>query len=173
MNEYEKLNTEIAQLAQHIVKTCTERGFKIATAESCTGGLISGAITAVAGSSAVIELGVCSYSNRIKQLTLGVSEKTLKQHSEYSAECAEEMAQGVRRLGNADLAVATTGVAGPAGGTDEHPVGEVYIAVRCRERVHCKRFVFKAEGSDPRTSIRLQAVRKALMLLELMVMTEV
>lgn len=172
MKEYEKLNEEIAQLAQHIVKTCTERGFRVATAESCTGGLVSGAITAVSGSSSVIELGVCSYSNRIKQLTLGVSEKTLRQHSEYSAECAEEMAQGVRRLADSDFAVSTTGVAGPTGGTSEHPLGEVYIAVRSRERVHSKRFVFEGSGSDCRTSIRLQAVRKALMLLELMIMTE-
>lgn len=175
MNEYEKINVEIRQLAAHIVKTCAERGAKLCTAESCTGGLVSAAVTAVSGSSAVIELGVCSYSNRIKQLVLGVSEKTLAQYSEYSVQCAEEMAQGAMRLSGADFAVSTTGVAGPTGGSEQHPVGEVCIAVRSRERIHSKRYVFEAksgDGFDARDLIRAQAVRKALMLLELIIMTE-
>lgn len=175
MNEIEKINEEIRQLARHIVKTCAERGIKLTAAESCTGGLISAAVTAVSGSSAVTELGVCSYSNRIKQLVLGVSESTLAQYSEYSVQCAEEMARGALNLSGADLAVSTTGVAGPTGGTREHPVGEVCIAVRSRERVHSKRYVFEGkhgDGFDERDFIRAQAVRKALMLLELMIMTE-
>lgn len=175
MNEYEKLNEEIKQMAAHIVRICTERGVKIASAESCTGGLVSAAVTAVSGSSSVIELGVCSYSNRIKELVLGVSENTLAQHSEYSVQCAEEMALGAIRLSGADFAVSTTGVAGPTGGTELHPVGEVCIAVRSRERVHSKRYVFEAKSGDgygAREFIRAQAVRKALMLLELIIMTE-
>ncbi|MBE6900904.1 MAG: CinA family protein [Ruminococcaceae bacterium] len=175
MNDYEKINSEIKQLARHIVKTCGERGIKIATAESCTGGLVCAAVTAVSGSSSVIELGVCSYSNRIKQLVLGVSEGTLQQYSEYSIQCAEEMAKGALDLSGAALAVSTTGVAGPTGGTDEHPVGEVCIAVRSKERVHSKRYVFEVKSGsdyDERDYIRAQAVRKALMLLELMIMTE-
>ena len=175
MNEFEKVNSEIQQLARHIVKTCSERGFRLATAESCTGGLVSAAVTEVSGSSAVIELGVCSYSNRIKQQVLGVSEKTLAQHTEYSIQCAEEMAKGVMALSGADIAVSTTGVAGPTGGTEAHPVGEVCIAVRSRERVHSKRYVFESksgDGFDERDFIRAQATRKALMLLELIIMTE-
>lgn len=138
--------------------------------------MISAAITAVSGSSSVIELGVCSYSNRIKREILGVSEKTLTQFTEYSTQCAEEMALGVMKLSGADFGVATTGVAGPTGGSDEHPVGEVCIAVCSRKGMHSKRFVFdKATDGAPsgRDSIRAQAARKALMLLDLMIMTEI
>ncbi len=172
MNDYEKIISETEQLARHIVKICSERNKRIATAESCTGGLVSAAITAVSGSSSVIELGVCSYSNRIKRLVLGVSEATLGQYSEYSIQCAEEMAGGALKLSGADFAVSTTGVAGPTGGSELHPVGEVCIAVRSRDRVHSKRYVFEAGGDNPREYIRAQAVRKALMLLELIIMTE-
>lgn len=173
---YDQLEAEIAQLARHIVKTCTENKRQVSTAESCTGGMISAAITAVSGSSSVIELGVCSYSNRIKHEVLGVSEKTLEQYSEYSTQCAEEMALGVMRLAGADLGVATTGVAGPTGGSDEHPVGEVCIAVCSKKGMHSKRFVFdEATDGAPsgRDAIRTQATRKALMLLDLMIMTEI
>lgn len=138
--------------------------------------MISAAITAVSGSSSVIELGICSYSNRIKQQILGVSEKTLAQYSEYSTQCAEEMALGVMRLSGADFGVATTGVAGPTGGSYEHPVGEVCIAVCSKKGMHSKRFVFDkpTEGApSQRDDIRSQAARKALMLLDLMIMTEI
>ena len=173
---YDQLEAEIAQLARHIVKTCTENKRQVSTAESCTGGMISAAITAVSGSSSVIELGVCSYSNRIKHEVLGVSEKTLDEFTEYSTQCAEEMALGVMRLAGADYSVATTGVAGPTGGSDEHPVGEVCIAVCSKHGIHSKRYVFDelADGAPSiRDSVRAQAVRKALMLLDLKIMTEI
>lgn len=174
--DYNQLEAEIAQLARHIVKTCSDNRYQIATAESCTGGLISAAITAVSGSSSVIELGVCSYSNRIKQQMLGVSDKTLAEHTEYSTQCAEEMALGVMRLSGADFGVSTTGVAGPTGGSDEHPVGEVCIAVCSKHGIHSKRYVFDelSDGAPSvRDSVRAQAVRKALMLLDLKIMTEI
>ncbi len=175
-NEYIKIQSEISQLAQHIVKVCAEQGFKISAAESCTGGLISAAVTAVSGSSAVTELNVCSYSNRIKEQTLGVSTSTLKQFTEYSTQCAEEMARGVMKLAGADFGVSTTGVAGPTGGTEEHPIGEVCISVCCKLRTHSKRYVFESKsgsGFTARDYIRVCAVRKALMLLDLMIMTEI
>lgn len=149
------------ELAQRLVGLCAERGIKIATAESCTGGLISARITGVSGSSAVIELGICSYSNRIKHKILGVSEKTLESFSEYSAECAEEMAAGAMRASGADLAVSTTGVAGPGGGTSAHPVGEVYIGICARSSCEAKRFLFSGE----RELIRERAVYEALKML--------
>ncbi|MGN1120181.1 MAG: CinA family protein, partial [Oscillospiraceae bacterium] len=90
MDSYEKILSEIGQLANRAVTVCRENGYKLATAESCTGGMISAAITAVSGSSAVIELGVCSYSNRIKHDILGVSTAVLEAHTEYSLQCAEE-----------------------------------------------------------------------------------
>lgn len=173
-HNYSQLEIETAQLARHIVKICRERNKMISTAESCTGGMLSAAITAVSGSSSVIELGVCSYSNRIKQQMLGVKQKTLEQYTEYSTQCAEEMALGIMRLSGADYGVATTGVAGPTGGSDEHPVGEVCMAVCSRNRIHSKRFVFSEEylgAPSERDLIRAQAVRKALMLLDIMIMT--
>lgn len=155
----------ISGLSRQIVEICAERGFKASTAESCTGGMISAAITSVSGSSAVIELGVCSYSNRIKQELLGVSIHTLKTETEYSVDCAEEMAEGVLRLSGADFAVSTSGIAGPSGGTDDDPVGTVYICVCNKNKSIAERFEFPDTG---RNDIRAAATERALsMLLEL------
>lgn len=159
MNEkiYEK--TEFT--AQKLVTLCRENRIKVSTAESCTGGMISAEITSVSGSSSVIELGVCSYSNRIKSEILGVPEKTLAEFSEYSENCAKEMAIGAKRLSGADYAVSTTGVAGPTGDTPEHPVGEVFIAVCSENEVFAKRFLF--EGN--RETVRSKACETALEML--------
>lgn len=158
----EEYRAEISALSGKLVSECTARGLRISTAESCTGGLISGAVTAVSGSSAVIELGVCSYSNRIKHEVLGVSKDILEKYTEYSVQCAEAMADGVRRLSGADIAVSTTGVAGPTGGTAEHPVGEVCMAVSTADGCRGTRFLF---GQHSREEIRAMAVKKALELL--------
>lgn len=158
----EECYRDISELAARVVSECAERGVKISTAESCTGGLISGAVTAVSGSSAVIELGVCSYSNRVKREVLGVSGATLESFSEYSVQCAAEMAEGVRRLSGADYGVSTTGVAGPTGGSAEHPVGEVCIAVSgSTHSTRSERFMF----GGSREQVRAEAVRTALELL--------
>jgi len=161
MDSLQKIYEEIAALSEELVRLCTESGVKIATAESCTGGMISGAVTSVSGSSAVIELGVCSYSNRIKHEVLGVSSETLEKFSEYSSRCAEEMALGAARAAGADYAVSTTGVAGPTGGTDEHPVGEVFIGVAGSGGASAERFVF----GGGREEVRARACLKALELL--------
>lgn len=144
-----------------LVKICTEKGLKLATAESCTGGMISEWITSVPGSSTVFECGICSYSNRIKHKVLGVSEETLEIFTEYSEQCAEEMARGALKISGADIAVATTGVAGPSGGTEENPVGTVYICVCTRKFEVTKKLLF--EGS--RQEIRCRASREALKML--------
>lgn len=160
----EDIYGSIKLLSVKIVEKCDERGLKVSTAESCTGGMISAAITSVSGSSSVIELGICSYSNRIKREMLGVSEQTLEKHSEYSTQCAEEMAQGVLKLSGADFAVSTSGVAGPSGGTDANPVGTVYISVCGKGYTVTEKHVFKDMGRD---YIRAAAAEKALnMLLE-------
>ena len=115
-------------LQGEVVRELKDRGLKIASAESLTGGLVSKLITEVPGASNVIECGVCSYSNRIKHELLGVSQQTLDSFTEYSAETAREMAQGARRLSGADIGVSTTGVAGP--GEDRgRPAGLVYVGV--------------------------------------------
>lgn len=155
----EDLFIRINELAKEIVTICTEHGLKIATAESCTGGMISAAITSVSGSSAVIELGVCSYSNRIKSKLLDVSRETLDLCSEYSTHCAEEMAKGVLELSGADFAVSTSGVAGPSGGTPENPVGTVYIGVCGKSSAGVKKYSFEKNG---REYIRAAATEQAL-----------
>ncbi|HEY2773911.1 MAG TPA: competence/damage-inducible protein A [Candidatus Binatia bacterium] len=106
-----------------------ERGLVVATAESCTGGLIGSRITDVAGSSAYYSGGIVAYSNDLKQRLLGVDVKTLEKHGAVSEQTAREMATGALAAGAADLAVATTGIAGPDGGTAEKPVGTVAIAL--------------------------------------------
>lgn len=157
----------IRELSRKIVEVCTERGYKVAAAESCTGGMISAAITSVPGSSAVIELGVCSYSNRIKQELLKVSERTLETKTEYSVDCVKEMTNGVLKLSGADFAVSTSGIAGPSGGTEDDPVGTVYIGVCGKEHGVYKRYVFPDTGRD---NIRASATEKALkMLLDLII----
>ena len=118
--DIQNIYNSIAELSREIVRECTARSVKISTAESCTGGMISGAVTSISGSSAVIELGVCSYSNRIKHEILHVPAEVLEQFTEYSVECAAEMAKGVMELSGADYGVSTTGVAGPTGGSAEH-----------------------------------------------------
>ncbi len=156
----EEFYNQINELAKEIVTLCTERNLKIATAESCTGGMISAAITSVSGSSAVIELGVCSYSNRIKSKVLDVSRETLDLCSEYSTHCAEEMANGVLELSGADFAVSTSGVAGPSGDTPENPVGTVYIGVCGKGSSSVKKYSFDNNG---REYIRARATEQALL----------
>lgn len=166
----EEMYSRINNLARRIVEKCTAAGVKISTAESCTGGMISAAVTAVSGSSAVIEMGICSYSNRIKRDILGVTENTLLRFSEYSTACAEEMARGAIRVSGADFAVATSGIAGPTGparsarGTEENPVGTVYIGIADGNSVTSEKCLFENKGRD---HIRAAATEKALeMLLE-------
>lgn len=164
------MNDKIIKLAEQIVEKCAVYGLKISTAESITGGMISAAITSVPGSSAVIEFGVCSYSNRIKREILGVSEKTLERFSEYSKQCAEEMANGALKVSGADFAAATSGIAGPLGGTPDDPVGTVYICACDKSSSICERFVFENKG---RGFIREAAAEKALSMLLSMIDKEI
>ena len=153
----EKLLPELYSLAgQYIVgedcetldelvhKTLIERGLTLATAESCTGGNIARLLTAQAGASAYFKGGVVAYSNEVKESALGVKHSTLETHGAVSEATVREMVEGVRvRLG-ADLAVATTGIAGPDGGTAEKPVGTVWIAVADATRTEAKLLQFGA-----------------------------
>ena len=116
-------------LDELVHKTLTERGLTLATAESCTGGNIARLLTAQAGASAYFKGGVVAYSNEVKECALGVKHSTLEAHGAVSEATVREMVEGVRTRLGADLAIATTGVAGPDGGTPEKPVGTVWIAV--------------------------------------------
>ncbi len=114
----------------------------VATAESLTGGNVSARITAISGSSGYFLGGIVAYSNPAKASLLGVSEETLATRGAVSAECAREMAEGARRAFGADLAVATTGIAGPGGATERKPVGLVYIALAGADGVTNEEFRF-------------------------------
>ena len=139
-----KNNINENELQTLAVEALLKYGKKAATAESCTGGLISKRITEVSGSSAVFECGVCSYSNRIKHKILGVKESTLNSVGAVSPETAAQMAQGIRKLADADFGVSSTGIAGPTGGTAEKPVGLVYMAISDKD----KTIVIKGNFSD-------------------------
>ena len=151
----------VDRIAQELGKTCSALGIKIVTAESCTGGLIAGTLTDVPGASAWFDRGFVTYSNEAKKAMLGVREETLTEFGAVSKETAEEMAQGARRVSGADIAVSTTGVAGPTGGTESAPVGTVFIGVSAEDRTESRRFLY--EGN--RGEVRAAAVRDALRIL--------
>ena len=148
--------------AAKIIERVALNKLQIATAESCTGGLLAGAFTDIPGASEVFGCGVVSYSNEMKIKLLRVSAETLAQHGAVSRETAIEMSQGVRSLSGADFGLATTGIAGPGGGTDKKPVGLVYISLSdCRGTI-VKKNVF----SGNRTAVRQQTVAAVLEMLE-------
>jgi len=120
----------------------TKQKKTIALAESCTGGLISDRLTDVPGSSAFFERGLVTYSNRSKEELLGVPAAVIRQYGAVSRETAMRMAEGVRNSGKTDLGLATTGIAGPAGGTAEKPVGTVFIALADGKSTYCRPFSF-------------------------------
>ncbi len=131
-------------LDELVHKTLTERGLTLATAESCTGGNIARLLTAQAGASAYFKGGIVAYSNEVKESALGVKHSTLEAHGAVSEETVREMAEGVRERLGADLAIATTGIAGPDGGTPEKPVGTVWIAVADATHTEAKLLQFGA-----------------------------
>jgi nicotinamide-nucleotide amidase len=147
-------------LAALVVRGLSRRGLLLAAAESCTGGLIGGAVTDVPGSSAVFWGSIVSYANAAKEKVLGVRPETLADHGAVSRECVIEMAQGVRRIAGADLAVAVSGIAGPDGGTADKPVGTVWIALSGPSGPVARSFAFPP-GRD---RVRRLAVTEALLL---------
>ncbi len=161
---YEKtmFSQDIAQLAQQIVATASERGLMLATAESCTGGLVSAAITAIPGSSAVLDRGFVTYSNEAKAEMLGVSMEILSAHGAVSQAVAVAMAEGAVAHSRASVSVSVTGVAGPGGGSVDKPVGLVHFAASGPQGVihRVERF-----GDLGRDGIRQASVRVALEML--------
>lgn len=137
------------------------RGKSLATAESCTGGGIGAALTAVSGASAVYKGGVISYCNEIKNAVLGVSSEVLESMGAVSAPVAEAMAQGARKALNADIAVSVTGLAGPGGDEYGNPVGTVFIGYSDEKVTLARHFLF----SGTREEIRNHAVNAALKLI--------
>lgn len=155
---------DIDARAARVLEACRRRGVSVATAESCTGGLVAAALTAVPGSSDAVDCGFVTYSNAAKETLLGVPRAVLERHGAVSRETAEAMAAGALGRSSADVTVAVTGIAGPGGGSADKPVGLVHFAAACRDgrRLHREcRF-----GDIGRAAVRARAVAEALAMLE-------
>ncbi len=149
---------EKESLEEVVGKLLKERGETLSVAESCTGGLLSNRITNISGSSAYFERGVVTYSNNAKMEILGVKSETLKEHGAVSRETALEMVEGIKKLSNTDYGLAITGIAGPTGGTEEKPVGTVFIAISTPQKSE----VFKYRFIGDREKIKWQSSQQAL-----------
>ncbi len=154
---------DLTNQARALLQTCREAGVMVATAESCTGGLIAGCLTEIAGSSDVVDRGFVTYSNEAKNAMLGVPLAMIEEHGAVSEPVARAMAEGALAQSEAELSVAVTGVAGPGGGTAEKPVGLVHLACARRggETHHCE----QRYGDLGRAGIREATVRTALEML--------
>lgn len=162
-------SAKLLELAESVLAACGAKGLRLATAESCTGGLVAGCLTAVPGSSQVVERGFVVYANEAKIENLGVPEPMLAAHGAVSEEVARAMAEGALLRSRADLAVAVTGVAGPGGGTADKPVGLVHVAVarKGRPTAHERHVI---EGD--RDAVRMKSVEIALAMLKRQAETE-
>lgn len=158
------LPDDVTALARRVVEANAAVGRKIAVAESCTGGLVAAAITEIPGSSAVLDRGFVTYSNKAKQEVLGVAEDIIDAFGAVSVACVYAMAQGALEQSEADVAVAISGIAGPDGGTEQKPVGTVVFAraVRGKDEPEAESRLFDVEG---RAEVRRQATLWALELL--------
>lgn len=152
-------DAEILDLAASVLEICRARDWHIATAESCTGGLVAAALTAIAGSSDVVDRGFIAYSNGAKSELVGVPAPTIAAYGAVSGETAAAMAEGAVARAPVDLAVSITGVAGPGGGSAEKPVGLVYLALARRGgATRVERRIFPGD----RAAVRRSAVVLAL-----------
>lgn len=155
---------DLKQRAADLVALCWAKGLRLATAESCTGGLVAGLLTEIAGSSAVVERGFVTYSNEAKEELLGVPHGVLVRFGAVSEETARAMAEGAVERSHADVAVAITGIAGPGGGTAEKPVGLVHFAATRKggRTIHVR----MAYGDIGRGPVRRASLIEALRLLQ-------
>jgi len=150
------------KISQKIVKILKKKKFKISFAESCTGGMLSGAITSVSGSSKVFTLGLVTYSNQSKNRILKVPNQIIKKHGAVSIQCCFSMVNNLNKISKSNIAVSVTGIAGPSGGTKQKPVGLVYIGIKRGNKVKINRYLFKNKG---RSNIQKAAIKKSLELI--------
>lgn len=137
------MNQDATQLVRELAEQLTQNALKICTAESCTGGLIAKSFTDLGGSSAWFECGFVTYSNASKTEMLGVPESIIRDYGAVSEAVASAMASGALQHSAADLAIAVTGIAGPDGGSEEKPVGTVWIALAARQQLVAQKYLFK------------------------------
>ena len=146
-----------------IVSLLNKKKFKIAIAESCTGGMLSSAITSVSGSSKVFTMGLVTYSNEAKIKILKVPKKIIKKNGAVSIQCCLVMVNNLSKISKAKICIAVTGIAGPKGGSKQKPVGLVFVAVKFGKKVIVNKYNFKNNG---RIFIQKQTVKKTLNLLD-------
>uniref|UniRef100_UPI003F4C9E40 CinA family protein n=1 Tax=Brachyspira catarrhinii TaxID=2528966 RepID=UPI003F4C9E40 len=148
--------------AKEVVELLIQRGLKVTSAESCTGGLFAAHITSVSGSSECFEGSFVTYSNEIKHRMINVREETLEKYGAVSEECVLEMAENSRKIMKSDIAIAISGIAGPSGGTDDKPVGLVWICLAAEGYIKAYKNIF----SGDRQEVREQSVMFSLNLIE-------
>jgi nicotinamide-nucleotide amidase len=160
------MSEELDAAATAVLAACRARDLKVATAESCTGGLVAGALTDIACSSDVVDRGFVTYSNEAKEEMLGVAAETLRDHGAVSRQTAQEMARGAIAQSNAHIAVAITGIAGPGGGSADKPVGLVHFVAAARggALTHTE----MRYGDIGRAQVREKSVLQALAMLKAM-----
>ena len=173
MIEFAKDNKAVTEtidnVAEAVVSYLMQKSITLSVAESCTGGMLSEAVTSVSGASKVYLGGVCSYTEEMKMQVLGVKEETLEKYTVYSGQVASEMSRGVMELTGSVASVGITGIAGPDGGTDDKPVGTVYVSVRFgdRETVRDLMLYRECEKADRKTIRQLTTVKALEMLMTL------
>jgi nicotinamide-nucleotide amidase len=153
------LDRETLELAAAVLAACRARGWRVATAESCTGGLVAAALTSIAGASDVVDRAFVTYSNKSKMEMLGIPETVLAAAGAISGETALAMAKGALARAGVDLAVSVTGIAGPGGGTAEKPVGLVYLAIATAVASRSERHNFPGDRGDVRRAAVIRALQ--------------
>tara|TARA_Y100000590_G_scaffold442303_1_gene570269 strand:- start:271 stop:744 length:474 start_codon:yes stop_codon:yes gene_type:complete len=149
------------KLSNKIIKLLIKKKMKISFAESCTGGMLSSAITSVSGSSKIFKLGLVTYSNESKIKILKVSKKIINKYGAVSEEVCKAMAKNVSKITKTNMSVSTTGITGPSGGSEKKPVGLVYVGIKKGNKIIIKKYLFKNKG---RSYIQKATVNKCLRL---------
>ena len=151
------MNEECYKIAQSIEVTLSDKEWTVATAESCTGGGVAATLTAVPGSSACVKGGIVAYTEEIKMRLLGVKPETLRDFGVVSQQTVGEMARGAMKSMNSDFSVATSGIAGPSGGSDEVPVGTIWVAAASRTNLftHCIRQFNKGRVENIQNAVQI------------------
>jgi len=147
------------KLSQKIVKLLKRKRLKLSVVESCTGGMLSSAITSVSGSSKVFTMGLVTYSNESKKSILKVPKQIIRKHGTVSIQCCLSMINNLSKISKSNIAVSITGIAGPSGGTKKKPVGLVYVGIKKGNKIKIHKCLFKNKG---RSYIQKAAVRKSL-----------
>jgi len=145
--------------SKQLISLLKRKKLKLAVAESCTGGMLSSAITSVSGSSKVFNLGLVTYSNESKIKVLKISKKLIRKYGAVSEQVCKAMAKNVSKIGKTNMSISITGIAGPSGGTKQKPVGLVYVGIKRGNKIKVNRYLFKNKG---RLYIQKTAVNKSL-----------